>query len=300
MDRISFLAVAAVALLTLHHGLKLGLLDRWAPFPFILGDLTMSLFQVALILLIESITRRYIIKRAPTEGDRYNLLRITRLLTVAALLVVMATFIFQKPYASLVSIGLVSLVLGFALQAPISSFIAWLYIVFRRPYQVGHRIHINEHRGDVIEIGYLDTIMLEVSGDYLANDRRSGRIIHFPNSIILRDKVINYSGPQVPFIWNETALQIAYTSDLAFVEQCLLEAATVDFRERFPSMDAAVPEHRAEVYFRNNIYAWLEAVVSYPVEPTDTTGRRNRILRLALPMLNAEPDKAQFPEGVQR
>src|SRR5699024_1366162 len=110
----------------------------------------------------------------------------------------------------LTGLGLVSLVLGFALQAPITSFIAWLYIIFRKPYKVGNRIQINEHRGDVIEISYLDTIIQECSGDYLGNDRQSGRIIHFPNSMILTDKVTNYSGQHKPFIWNETAVQIAY------------------------------------------------------------------------------------------
>lgn len=44
----------------------------------------------------------------------------------------------------------------------------------------------------------------------------------------------------------------------------------------------------------------MEAVVSYPVEPEDTTGRRNRILRSALPKLNEAPDKVQFPEGTLR
>ncbi len=299
-NRVSFFAIAAVVLLAINHALKLEFFARITAFVPLLRELTMSLLLVMLILLTAGVTRRFIVAKAPTEGDRYNLLRITRLITVAAILVVAVTFVFQKPYASLVSIGLVSLVLGFALQAPITSFIAWLYIVFRRPYQVGQRIHINEHRGDVIEISYLDTIMLEVSGDYLGNDRRSGRVIHFPNSLILKDKVINYSGPEAPFIWNETALQIAFTSELGFVEECLAEAAHADFVERFPHLDPSLPEHRASVYFRNNAYAWLEAVVSYPVEPTDTTGRRTRILTRALPALNAEPGRVQFPDGVKR
>ncbi len=55
-----------------------------------------------------------------------------------------------------------------------------------------------------------------------------------------------------------------------------------------------------KVYFRVNKFAWMEAVVSYPVEPLDLTGRRNRILKSALPMLNAAPDKVKFPEGTLR
>jgi deferrochelatase/peroxidase EfeB len=44
----------------------------------------------------------------------------------------------------------------------------------------------------------------------------------------------------------------------------------------------------------------MEAVISYPVEPKDTTGRRNRILRRALPMLNKQSEKVRFPEGTRR
>src|SRR5690554_2192257 len=188
--------------------------------------------------------------------------------------------------------------LRFCLTSTPTSFIAWLYIVFRRPYKVGDRIQIAQHKGDVVEVSYLDTIIREFSGDYLENDRTSGRLIYFPNSLILTGRVINYTGTFEPFIWNETAVQISYTSDLDFVESCLKDAVVQDFKEKYPNL--SLKGNEPDVYFRINNYAWLEAVVSYPVEPKDTTGRRNRILRLALPMLNAAPDKVGFPEGSKR
>jgi small-conductance mechanosensitive channel len=118
---------------------------------------------------------------------------------------------------------------------------------------------------------------------------------------VLREEVTNYSGPDIPFIWNEIPIQVAYTSDLQFVEECLLSASTLDFKEQYPHMAASEIEHwQPAVYFRVSKYAWMEAVVSYPVEPYDTTGRRNRILKIALPILNAAPDKVKFPEGTLR
>lgn len=294
-------SVFAILTISAHYLLNLKLFLAWADYIPFLKKLTLSLFLISAILLIGKIIERIIISQAQIEGDRYNLLRIIRLLSLVFILIVVASFLFQNLYGAVVSFGLISLVLGFALQAPITSFIAWLYIVFRRPYQVGNRIQINGLRGDVIEISYLDTIIWECSGDYLGNDRRSGRIIHFPNSLILKEEVINYSGPQVPFIWNETAIQISYTSDLQFVEQCLLQAAVQDFKEKY-AHSYAKNEQKWEpaVYFRINTYAWMEAVISYPVEPEDTTGRRNRILRYALPMLNKEPEKVGFPAGTLR
>lgn len=294
-------AVLSALFLAIHYSLNFEIFAAWEKYLPFLKKLSLSIFLILMIFLMGKVIEKIIDTRNEVEGIRYNLLRVTRLLTIIFVLIVAISFLFQNLYAAAVSFGLISLVLGFALQAPITSFIAWLYIVFRRPYQVGNRIQIEGFKGDVIEINYLDTIILECSGEYLQNDRTSGRVIHFPNSLILKSQVINYSGPFIPFIWNETAIQIAYTSDLKFVEACLLQAATQDFNEHYPQQAREqVADRKPAVYFRVNTYAWLEAVISYPVEPEDTTGRRNRILRYALPMLNEQPEKVRFPEGTLR
>src|SRR5690606_4671399 len=150
--------------------------------------LCLRLFLIALIFLISKVVERLINAQTQTEGDRYNLVRIIRFLALMSSVIVVSSFLFQNLYAAEVSFGLISLVLGCALQAPIASFIAWVYLVFRRTYLVGDRIQIKKFRGDVIEIGYLDTSILECSGDYLENDRKSGRIVRFPNSIVLREE----------------------------------------------------------------------------------------------------------------
>lgn len=298
---IILLSILSIVSITLHYAIELDFFsDSRLNLP-ILRKLSMSLFLLFIILLLAQIINKFIEANSNTEGDRYNLLRISNFISLILISIVVVSFLFQNLYATAVSFGLISIVLGFALQAPITSFIAWLYIVFRHPYKVGHRIQINGMRGDVEEINYLDTKMVECSGDYLQNDRQSGRVIYFPNSMILKEEVINYSGPQLPFIWNETAIQIAYTSELPFVTSCLIKASLRDFEERHPECIMDIYEKwQPEVYFRVNTYAWLEAVISYPVEPTDTTGRRTRILQYALPLLNNQPDKVQFPDGSLR
>ncbi len=300
--RIGIYALCIVVFLTLHYLLNLEFfspIENYIPF---LTKLTSTLAIISAVLLIRLGLEVLINQVNQTRGERYNLKRVTRLISNILIAFFIIFFIFQKdPYSLLTGLGLASLVLGFALREPIASFIAWLYIIFIRPFHVGDRIQITGHRGDVAKINYLDTTITECSGDYLGNDRTSGRLIHFPNSIILRDKVINYSGPQSPFIWNETPVQIAYTSDLQFVEKCLSEAALSDFNDKYPHKAAQNSDKwKPAVYYRVNKYSWMEAVVSYPVEPSDTTGRRNRILREALPMLNDQPDKVQFPEGTNR
>lgn len=297
---ITIFAIMAVLLIAVHYLLELRIFERWEEYIPFLKKLTLSLFLISLIFLVSKVVERVVNTQTRLEGDRYNLLRIIRFLAIVFSLIVAVSFLFKNLYAAALSVGLFSLVVGFALQSPITSFIAWIYLIFRRSYLVGDRIQINGLRGDVVEISYLDTSILECSGDYLRNDRSSGRIIRFPNSLVLREEIINYSGPQMPFIWNETAIQVAYTSDLQFVENCLLNAAGQDFKEQYPPKIHNNIQWEPTVYFRINTYAWMEAVVSYPVEPKDTTGRRNRILKSVLPMLNASPDKVKFPEGALR
>lgn len=296
--RIKALLFAIIFFLVIHYLVGLGVIKSFPEIHPVVENATISLAIICAVLLARSFLEQLIDNMEQSEGEKYNLRHIVKLISWVVISLVIISFFFQKPYTTLAGLGLVSLVLGFALQAPITSFIAWLYIVFRRPYKVGDRIQIAQHKGDVVEVSYLDTIIREFSGDYLENDRTSGRLIYFPNSLILTGRVINYTGTFEPFIWNETAVQISYTSDLDFVESCLKDAVVQDFKEKYPNL--SLKGNEPDVYFRINNYAWLEAVVSYPVEPKDTTGRRNRILRLALPMLNAAPDKVGFPEGSKR
>ncbi len=298
--KIIMYALGIFLFLMIHYALNLAFLSFLGGFIPFLKNLSFTLAIACIILVIRTILEALISSKTTNRGDEYNLLRVVRLISTILIIIIVVLFTFQKANSFLESLGLASLVLGFALQAPITSFIAWLYVIFRRPYQVGDRIQINEHRGDVVEITYLDTIIFEISGDYLGNDRKSGRLVHFPNSMILKDKVINYSGNQAPFIWNETAVQVAYTSDLEFVKECLEKVTWEDFEKRYPQKAKISDQWRPAVYFRTNPRSWMEAVVQYPVEPEDTTGRRNRILRAALPLMNAEPGKVQFPEGTAR
>lgn len=286
--------------LIIYFLIELKVFDLIEDFRPTLKKISLTCFFVFLVFLIGKLIERLIDTHSQSRGYSYNLVRITRLLTMLFAFIVVLSFLFENWTTAAVSFGLLSLILGFALQSPITSFIAWLYIIFRTPYRVGDRIELNGFKGDVTEINYLDTTLLEFSGTYLSNDRLSGRVIRFPNSIILRSEVFNYSGFHDPFIWNETAVQIAYTSDLSFVEECLITSAREDYLEHYAGFAPFVKELEPAVYFRVNVYAWLEAVVSYPVLPMETTPRRTRILKYALSLLNQEPGKVQFPEGTAR
>jgi small-conductance mechanosensitive channel len=168
---------------------------------------------IALTLLAGKAAESYFLPRLDNTISRYNLKRILRLVVGLSILMILVSAIFVDWYTAVVSLGLISLILGFALQTPIMSFIGWIYILVRKPYRVGDRIVIGDVAGDVIDVSYLDTTLWEFGGSYLSTDHPSGRIIKFPNSNVLTTPVYNYSWPLFPYIWNEIKFQIAYDSD---------------------------------------------------------------------------------------
>jgi len=114
--------------------------------------------------------------------------------------VIAISIIFVNWYAALAALGVGSIVVGLAVQTPMKSFIAWIYILVRQPFRVGDRIQIGDATGDVIDVSYLDTTLWEFGGKYISGDHPSGRLIKFPNEKVLDELIYNYSWPLFPYI----------------------------------------------------------------------------------------------------
>jgi small-conductance mechanosensitive channel len=270
-------------------------------------------FFAVLILALSKFVEITIINRSHSNYRRYNFLQLTHLISLILVVVVIASFLFSNWYTAAVSLGLISLILGFALQTPISSFIGWIYIITRNPYGIGDRIQIDVFKGDVIEIGYLDTTVWEFAGDYLTNDLPSGRLIRFPNSLVLQSPVYNYSWRDFRYIWNEIPFHVAYESDLPFVEKTIKEIAKNELGpetekhiedlkklvRKSPLNEDMIKEYPF-LSLRINQNTWVEVSVTYLVPPEKATQIRTEIIRKVLAELNKKGDKAMFPKSNAR
>src|SRR3954463_7102791 len=164
----------------------------------------------------------YAIGRIADTSTRFTLKRILHLIITLAIAVIAISMVFVNWYAGLTALGVGSIILGLAVQTPMTSFIGWIYLLVRRPYRVGDRIKIGEATGDVIDVSYLDTTLWEFGGgDLVSTDHPSGRIIKFPNSKALGSTVYNYTWPLFPYVWNEVKFSISYASDLDFVAETM-------------------------------------------------------------------------------
>jgi small-conductance mechanosensitive channel len=268
---------------------------------------------VIVVCGLAKVLNAFVISRMRNAVARFNLTRILRLAVLLAIIFIVVPVLFVNWYAAIVSLGLISLITGFALQTPISSFIGWVYILIRAPYRVGDRIQIGDARGDVIDVGYLDTTLWEIGGRHLSTDHPSGRLIKFPNTNVFNTPVFNYSWPLFPYIWNEIKLNLAYESDLQFVAtvmqkiaeeeigQEMMEKVKVyrDLLARTPVNDLDVQE-KPSVSFRVSENTWLEAIVRYLVHPKEAGRVKSRLTVKLLAALNQERDKVMFPKSNAR
>jgi small-conductance mechanosensitive channel len=284
-------------------GRYLGLFQR-----FILGAMA-----IVLVLAAFHFLSIYVIGRLDDAVSQYNLKRILRLLVWLIIAFIIISILFANWYTAVVSLGLISLILGFALQTPITSFIGWIYILVRAPYRVGDRIKIGDATGDVIDVSYLDTTLWEFGGQYLSTDHPSGRVIKFPNSTVLDSPIYNYSWPLFPYIWNEITFQIAYNSDLEFVAKTMREVAEEEIGEAmlervktYRELLAQTPVDQLEVrghptvLFRINQNTWVDAIVRYLVKPREAGRVKTKLITKMLERLNAEPERVGFPKGDAR
>src|SRR6059036_1316243 len=108
-------------------------------------------------------------------------------------------------------LGLVSAGLAIALKEPLSNVAGWGFIIWRRPYEVGDRIQIGPHAGDVIDLGLFQFTLNEI-GAWVQADQSSGRIIHVPNGKVFTDPVANYN-KGFRYIWNEVPVVVTFESD---------------------------------------------------------------------------------------
>jgi len=269
--------------------------------------------MITSVLVVARAISAYGIGRIEDASTRFTLLRIQRLAVALAVAVIVVSIIFVNWYTAVAALGVGSIIIGLAVQTPLKSFIAWIYILVRQPFRVGDRIKIAEATGDVIDVGYLDTTLWEFGGQYLSTDHPSGRLIKFPNEKVLDELVYNYSWPLFPYIWNEVKFQIGYNADLEFIASTMqkiteeeLGREMIERVETFRDLLARTPVDELEVHehprviFRVGANTWLEAIVRYLVAPREAGRVKTRLIKKLLAALNAAPDKVMFPAGANR
>lgn len=120
-------------------------------------------------------------------------------------------------------LGLLSAGLAIALRDPVTDFAGWIFIIWRRPFEVGDRIQIGDTKGDVVDTRVFKFTVLEI-GNWVHADQSTGRVIHIPNHKVFTESLANYTS-DFEFIWNELEVLVTFESNWKKAKEILQQIA---------------------------------------------------------------------------
>ena len=166
---------------------------------------------VAALVGLRSLLNWIIVKRTKDVRLRYRFSKLTTY-TVTTLGIFLLGSIWFTGFQNLSTfLGLLTAGLAIALKDLVASVAGWLFILGRKPFEIGDRITIGDQTGDIIDQRLFRFSMLEV-GNWVDADQSTGRVIHVPNSQVFTMTIANYT-TGFAYIWNELPVMVTFESN---------------------------------------------------------------------------------------
>jgi Small-conductance mechanosensitive channel len=246
-------------------------MPKWFPYPVpILG--TIAIVVAATVLYFVAVV--YAKRTSSDEKERYRRRSFFTTVVVIGAALIIAILWAKNLKEKGTFLGLIGAGLAVALREPLLSVAGRLAVFSGHMYTAGDRIELQSMTGDVIDIGFFYTRMLEI-GSWVHGDQYSGRILLIPNSMIFGTPISNYT-QHLSCIWDEITLPITYGSDMEAAIRILTEVGAT-YTEEF--LKIAEKEMEAmkrrflvpQVEFQPAVFVkvtsnWLELTMRYVVE----------------------------------
>lgn len=174
-------------------------------------NLWKSLIVLILFIIIRYVAYLIIYRQTKDVKKRYRWRKgITYVITF--LIIFLIGRIWFQGFGSIATfMGIFAAGIAIALQDLLVNIAGWLFILWRRPFEVGDRIEINNNAGDVIDTRLFMFSLMEI-GNWVHADQSTGRILHLPNGLVFKYSLANYSRG-FDHIWNEIAVLVTFESD---------------------------------------------------------------------------------------
>lgn len=184
--------------------------------------------------------------------------------TVGILMVILIGSVWIRAIGQLGAfLGLLTAGLAIALKDLLTNIAGWIFILTRKPFNLGDRVQIGEHAGDVIDIRLFQFTLLEI-GNWVHADQSTGRIIHIPNGVVFRIAQSNYS-TGFKYIWNEMKVEVTFESHWQLARD-ILQKIISDHSENL-SADAEKKIIEASKKYMI-FYQYLTPIVYTSLEPS--------------------------------
>lgn len=184
------------------------------------NKITLTIIAIISVLIIHQLLIHFTEKQIINPASRFRWRKTIGYSVTIIGLVIVSRVWFEGISSLTTFIGLLSAGLAIALKDLLVNLVGWIFILWRRPFQVGNRIQIGDHSGDVIDIRPFQFTVLEI-GNWVKADQSTGRIIHIPNGSIFIQPLCNYD-MGFKYIWNEIPVMITFESDWQKAKSILL------------------------------------------------------------------------------
>ncbi|MBL1213949.1 MAG: mechanosensitive ion channel family protein [Ignavibacteriae bacterium] len=190
--------------------------------PALQSKLLATFIIILAVYILQRLVVKFLLKAIDEITIRYQWQKII-LYTSVIIAVILLIRVWFGAFESLGTyFGLLTAGLAIALKDLLVNFVGWVFILIRKPFNVGDRIQIGDITGDVIDLRIFQFSVIEV-GNWVDSDQSTGRIIHIPNGHVFTKSQANYTAG-FEYIWNEIPVLITFESDWKKAKKILLDA----------------------------------------------------------------------------
>lgn len=222
-----------------------------------------SIAILVCLWLLRLIVLRFVQNKLADDRARYSWRKTSSYIAAILALLLLGRLWIRDIQAIATFLGLASAGLAIAMQGPLTDLAGWLFIFSRRPFELGDRVEIGEHAGDVVDIRFFQFTILEI-GNWVHADQSTGRILHIPNRQVFSHPLANYN-KGIEYIWHEIEVLITFESNWEKAKTILIEIANQDAAHLSPDAAERVKAAARRFYI---VYKNLTPIVYLKVEPS--------------------------------
>ncbi len=186
-------------------------------------NLIFTIGFIFVLWLIRFLILRIVYRKSADPELHYKWRKyLSRALFFIALLVLGRTW-FEGFQSLATFFGLLSAGLVIALKDTVADLAGWVFLIWRKPFEIGDRIEIAGVSGDVIDQRIFKFSLIEM-GNWVDADQSTGRVLHVPNHKVFTETIANYTA-DFQFIWNELPVRISLESNWKKAKRMLQQIA---------------------------------------------------------------------------
>lgn len=262
------------------------------------AKLIVSSLAVLLLVLLRRAILGLVDRRVEDASVRYRWAKTSSYVAFAVGVLIVAQVWFTAIRSVGTFLGLLSAGLAIALKDLVADLAGWVFILWRRPFDLGDRVQIGDHAGDVVDIRIFAFTIMEI-GNWVEADQSTGRMIHIPNAAVFTQPQANYTAG-FPFLWNELRIPLTFESDWRKAKGILEEIAGREVTDVGQEAERTLKQStkRFLIHYKKltpMVYTSVQdsgvlLTLRYLTRPRERRGTEQALWELILDAFAAQPD----------